>query len=175
MTDKELQILNEIKKFYQKNMLMPTIRYLKDKLNFKSNYSIQVYLKTLEEKNYLKRNSQKKLILNENINLYQETKIIKVINSKSQILLTTNKKGLIGFQIKNNNFEKDGIKKEDILIIEPKKKIKDNDMGLFIIDGKYRVMKYYYKNGFYLLKDKEEIILNRVKLIGKVIMIERKL
>ena len=44
MTDKELQILNEIKKFYQKNMLMPTIRYLKDKLNYKSNYSIQVYL-----------------------------------------------------------------------------------------------------------------------------------
>ena len=90
-------------------------------------------------------------------------------------LFLDKRKSYVAFKIHNDYFTNIGIMKNDILIIEKNKRIKKNNLGLFIIDKKYRIMKYDYKDGFYILKDNEEILLNRVKIIGKVIMIERKL
>ena len=176
MTEKEEQVLNIINTFYMENKLMPSIRYLQKKLDYKSSNSISQYLKSLESKGYLKRNKENKLILSIINDNNQNMKTIKIINSKETVSLLLDKKdNYIGFKIKNNYFVLDNIKKDDILIIKKTNVIKNNDLALFIINQKYRIMKYFYKDGFYILKDKEEIILNKVKLIGKVIMIERKL
>ena len=177
MSEKEEKVFKEIINYYQENKTMPTRRFLQKKLNFKSINSITRYIKSLEEQNYLIRNQYGRIIINsynyDNVNI----KTINVINTAKElcnILIDKNKK-YIAYKFHNDCFKNIGILRNDILIIEVNKKLKENDIGLFIIDGKYRIMKYNYKDGFYILKDNEEILLNKIKTIGKVIMIERKL
>lgn len=176
MTEKEEIFLKEIIKYYYDNKIMPTYRYLLKKLKYKSLNSIAQYFKVLEKKNYLIRNSEGKLVLN-NITNNLNYKRIAIINRKNKYtaLVLNKKKQYLAYQMTNNYFKNMGIIKNDILIIELKNKLKNNDLGLFIIDNKYHIMKYQYKDGFYILKSNEEIILHRINLIGKVIFIERKI
>ena len=175
MSEKEEQVLNKIIAFYKLNKVMPSIRYLQKELGYKSTNSIYLYLKTLEKKNYLTRNSQNKLILtNQFENFNDGFKTISIINTKEKISLMLNKKkDYLGFKIQNNYFINDSIKKNDFLIIELTQKLNNNDLGLFLINKKYYIMKYFYKDGFYILKDNKEIVLNKVHIIGKVILIQR--
>ncbi len=177
MNQKEEEILKAIKDYFKENYTMPTRRYLQKLFNYKSINSITRIVKSLEEKNYLIRNKNNKLILNNNSLYHNENlKQIKVINNNSLLNIVLDKrKNYLAYKIHNNFFNSIGILRNDILVIEQNKKLKDNDIGLFIIDKQYRVMKYNYKDGFYILTDNEEILLNQVKIIGKVIMIERKL
>ena len=177
MTEKEEKILQEIITFYNQNKLMPSIRYLQKKFGYKSTNSISQYLISLEQQKYLIRNSKNKLIINNYSNDYTKgLKIIKSINSNDEINILLNKnQKYLAFKLKNNAFYKRGILKGDLLIIEKNKKINNNDLGLFIINKKYRIMQYLYQDGFYILEDNEQIILNKIKLIGKVIQIERKI
>ena len=176
MSEKEEQIFSTIIDYYKYNKSMPSIRYLQKKYSYKSTNSIYRYLNSLEKQNYLTRNANNKRIINQNIkeNYENGLKIINIINDKRKAyLFLKKKKKYLGFIIKNNNFINDSIKENDLLIIEINSKIENSELGLFIINGKYRIMRYFYKSGFYILRDKEEIILNKIKLIGKVILIER--
>ena len=175
---KKTMVLSEITDYVKRNKTMPTRRYLQNKLNFKSINSITQYIKSLEKENYLTRNNEGKLIVDKSSLFFDSSlKTIKILNTKNAFLhmiIDKNKKYL-GYRISNNYFNYLGIIKNDILIIELKKELNINDIGLFIVDKKYRIMKYDYKDGFYILKDNEELLLNKVKIVGKVIMIERKL
>ncbi len=175
MTIKEEQILNEIIKYHQENNTMPSMRYLKNKLNYKSINSISQFYKTLEKKGLLKRNQNNKLIPIDINNLKNNIHKIEIVNSKEtiNIYLESNKEYL-GYKMNHNYFEQEyHIIKKDILIVEKRNKLKNNDLGLFIIDNKYRVMKYTYQDGFYILEDFEQLILYKVHIIGKVIMLTR--
>ena len=177
MKEKEELILQEIINYYKDNRIMPTRRLLQKKLNFKSVNSITQYLKSLEKQNYLKRNNDNKLVLNNYSELNKNLKTIKIINMNNKYVnITIDKhKRYLAYKIHNNYFNNQGILRNDVLIVEEKKELKSGELGLFIIDNKYRIMKYEYHDGFYLLSDNEELLLNRVKILGKVIMIERKL
>lgn len=177
MKEKEEILLNEIVNYYKRNGVMPTRRFLQKTLNYKSVNSITKYFKSLEEQNYLTRNSDGKIILNKYVIDNTNLKTINIINTTNEtctLIIDRNKK-YVAYKIHNNYFNNIGILRNDILIIELNKTLKDDDIALFIINKQYRIMKYRYQDGFYILKDKEEILLNRVKIIGKVIMIERKL
>ncbi len=177
MTEKENTILNEIINFYHNNKLMPSIRYLKEKLGYRSTNSIYQFLKKLEQKKYLIRNNSNKLVLNNNYDLFNSGfKIIKVINTNKDICVLLNKnKEYLAYQVKDNNIENFHIIKGDILIIEKTKKIQNNNLGLFWFGNNYRIFKYFYKDGFYILEDNNKLILNQVNIIGIVIKIERKI
>ena len=177
MNTKAELILNEIINYVKKYHIMPTRRYLQKKFNYKSVNTITYYIKLLIKENYLMYNNNKKLILS-NISYqddnYKRITVINKTNKYLEILLNKRKK-YCSFKIKNNYFRNIGIIKNDYLIVELNSKIKPNNLGLFIIDHKYRIMIYNYKDGFFILKDNEEIILSKIKLIGKVIMVERKI
>ncbi len=178
MSEKEIELLNYITDYYNQNKIMPTRRYLQNIMNYKSVNSITQYLCKLENKKYLIRNNDNKLVLNDYTFRYKdEVKNINVINMNNQYIpmVLNKKKNYYCYKIKHSYFSYLGIFKNDLLIIEENKKLKTNNLGLFIIDGKYRIMKYNYKNGFYILNDYEELILSKVKIIGKVIIVEKKL
>ena len=178
MTEKEEKILKEIKRYFIENKRMPTVRYLQKTFLYKSTNSIFRIINKLEQFGYLIRNKDNKLIItNSLLNYNYGERNIKIINRKNRFvnLLLNSKSNYLGYQMNNDYFIKEGIIKNDLLIIQVNNKISNNDIGLFIIDNRYRIMKYKYLDGFYILKDKEEIILNKVKLIGKVIYIERKI
>ena len=177
MNNKEEEIIKEINDYFIHNKDMPTIRFLQKKLNYRSPNAIYYYFKSLEKKGYLIRNTNNQLVIDEcGLNYQKSIKKINVINRKGlYVNLFLNKnKNYLAYQLNNDYFISDCILRNDILVIQTDKNISNNDLGLFIINGKYKIMKYNYKDGFYILKDKEEIILNRIKLIGKVIFIERK-
>lgn len=176
MTEKEQIVYQKIIKYYKENKRIPTIRELLKELNYKSTNTIYQYIKKLENKGYLKRNKNNKLVIKEEIDLSNnEITSITVINTKEILTLSLNKnKKYIGYKIKHDYFNKLYIKKNDYLIIERTNELKDNDLGLFVINKKYRIMEYVYKDGFYILKGRENEILNKVKIIGKVISVYRK-
>ena len=171
-------ILNEIINYLKENQRIPTMRYLQRKLSYKSVNSISEYIKSLEKQNYLIRSTDGKIKLNKYYDKYESgIKIIKILNTKKDyvhLLLEKNDK-YVAYKMHNSCFNNLGIYKNDILIINISKKLKNKDLGLFIIDNQYRIMQYNYKDGFYILKDYEELLLNKVKIIGKVIMVEKKL
>ena len=177
MNNKEEIILEEIINYVKDNYRMPTMRYLQKKLLYKSVNSITRYINSLEKQNYLIRNNENKLVLNKYSEYYKNgLKIIKIINSNHYVHLLLNKSDkYMAYKIHNNYFNNIGVFHGDILIIKKTDKLKNNDLGLFIIDDKYRILKYQYKDGFYILKDNEELVLNKVKIIGKVIIIEKNL
>lgn len=178
MNEKEENVLKEIINYVHINKTMPTRRWLQNKLGYKSVTSITWFINSLLKQNYLIRNNEGKVILNDISNNFEQgLKEVDIINSKNEkinLYLNKNKK-YIAYKIHHNFFLNDGIIRNDILIIKINNKLKNNDLGLFVIDNKYRIMKYKYQDGFYILKDFEEIILHQVKIIGKVIIIERKL
>ena len=154
---------------------MPTIKYLQKKLKYKSDNSIRQFIKSLEKKNYLNRTENNKLYIN-NIESPYNLKNIKIINTNKEInIYIKSNKQYIAYELNNNYFEKYHILKGDVLVIEKTKKIQNNELGLFIINKKYRIMKYFYQDGFYILKDNKEVILYKINLIGKVIEIKRKI
>ena len=178
MNKKEEELLQEIVNYVNENNYMPTRRYLQIKLGYKSVNSITYYINRLIKQNYLKKNTDGKIVIDKSgINYQKELKTIRVINTrKTYIRLFLNKSHkYVAYKIHNEYFNNIGILRNDILIVQKNRKLYVDDIALFIIDKKYRVMKYNYKDGFYLLTDNEEILLNKVKIIGKVIGIERKL
>lgn len=173
MTEKQEKILQEIKKFYQDNNAMPSIRYLKNKLHYKSTNTIYKHLISLENNGYLVRNNLNKLVIT---NIDSKIRSIKIINSPKKIsLLLKNSDKYVGFQFKNNYLLKQNINKGDILIIKKNIKLKNHDLGLFLIDNQFQILEYSYNNGFYILKGENIITLYKVKIIGKVVMVERHL
>ena len=177
MSEKEEKILQEIISFVKVNKTMPSIRFIQEKLNYKSANSVYQYFNSLEKKGYLIRNNYNKLIINQLLIYNENIKKVKIINLKNTYIeLVLNKKNnYLGYKITNNFFNNFGILKGDILIIQKGKALKNNDFGLFIINNKPRVMIYYYQNGFYVLKDNETIILNKVNIIGKLMQVIRKI
>lgn len=175
MTEKEELIYQQIINYYKKNKYMPTIRELLKELNYKSTNTIYKYIKQLENKGYLIRNKNNKLIIKEEIDLSTRELInITIINTKEVLILNLNKnKKYLGYKIKHDYFKHLYIKNQDYLIIERTNKLNNHDLGLFVINKKYRIMEYEYRDGFYLLKDFELITLYRVKIIGKVISVYR--
>ena len=175
MTEKEEKILKIITQYTRANNTMPTRRFLQKELNYKSINSITQYLKSLEKKGYLKRHNNKlvigNVIYNDNL---KRIKIINLKNTEIEIVLNK-KKNYLGYKLNNNYFKNNYLLKDDVLIIEKRKELGSGNIGLFIIDNKYRIMKYDYKDGFYLLSDNETIYLNHVKIIGKVVRIIRKI
>ena len=82
--NKKNEILLEIINYVNNNRIMPTRRYLQKKFNYKSVNSISQYIKILEKENYLIKNSDGKIILDQSAIFYQKAlRTIKIINSNN--------------------------------------------------------------------------------------------
>lgn len=148
--------------YYKENGIEPSIREISKLMGFSSHNSVYYYLKKLESLNYIKHINNK-WVLNK-----IECNGIKVINEDRYFNIEISNKERFIYKIKNNYFNDYMIKRNDYLIIE-KHKMNNGDLGLFIINDDYRIMKYEYKDGFYILKDCEEEILVKINCIGKVV------
>ena len=169
LNDKELIVYKTICNFINEKNYCPTIRELCCILNYKSTKTVYNYIKKLKEKNYINYypNKKRAIVTNDNIE-----KQFTIINTQKKIHININNKYVI-YQIKNNFFENYFIKKNDYLIINIEKKIKNNDLGLFLINNEYKIMKYNFIDGYYVLEDNNKEILNRINLIGIVESIYR--
>ena len=164
MTEKEFIIYKAIQEFIKNNNYSPSIRELCTILGYKSTKSIYNYLKRLKNKNYLNYEKKKKRSISITNTVNQN---VLIINTKKIVNFQINSNQVI-YQIKNNYFKDYSIKSNDYLIINTEKKIKVNELGLFIIDKKYQIMKYNYIDGFYILENNKKEVLNEINLVGVV-------
>ena len=166
MTEKEEAIYTTIKNFIERNNYSPTVRELCIILGYKSTKSVYYYLQILKNKNIINYQVHKK----RSISIFVPEK--KTINNNKPFKFLLNSSDVI-IQIKNNYFKENSICYGDYLIINTIKKIKNNNLGLFLINNKYRVMRYKNIDNYYILEDKETLILYTVKLIGVVEQVYR--
>ena len=169
LNEKEKKVLAAIQMYIKKNNISPTIRELCEILNYKSTKTIYKYLNSLKKKNFLSyQNNKKRSII---VNHYIKRQIM-VINTKKMIDINIDNNTIL-YQIKNSFFTEYAINKNDYLIINTNIEIKNNELGLFLINNKYRIMKYTYIDGYYILEDNEREILYEIKIIGKVVGVYR--
>lgn len=167
------KVLNIIYDYYKKNGFMPSIRELQVIMNYKCHNSIYKILKQLEEDGILIHNKDKrKWSL---VDIKNETLKLKVLNEDSYITITNDNNNYAVYKLDNNNLQKNDLLKNDYLIIKKTKNLNNYDLGLFFYNNNYHVMNYIYLDGFYMLSDNQnKEVLNKVKIIGKVIGLQRK-
>lgn len=164
LNDKEIKIYETIKSFIKDNGYSPSIRDLCKILNIKSTKTVYNYLVKLKGKKIIDfPKSQKRSLSITNTVNYS----LLIINTKNMMTFDIENNHLL-FQIKNNFFNEYFIKKNDYLVINVKKRIKNNDLGLFLINDEYRIMKYTYYDGYYILEDNKKEVLYQINLLGVV-------
>lgn len=163
LNDKEKRVLEAINEYIKEHEYSPTIRDLCQILGYKSTKTIWTYLHKLQEKKLINYKHNKK----RNITLNKINSPLIAINTSEKLTLL-NKECVI-YHVKSNFLKEFNILKNEYLIIDTSKCPKNNQLGLFIINNEYRIMKFNYKDGYYILNDNETEILHKVNIIGKVV------
>ena len=170
MKDKVLSVIID---YYKKTNFMPSVREVQNIMNYKNHNTIYKAFLQLERDGILIHNKEKrKWCLT---NLDNEYLKLKVLNEDSYITLPNDNDNYAVYKLDSNNFREENLLKNDYLIIKKTKYLKNYDLGLFFYNNNYHVMNYIYLDGFYMLSDnKNKEVLNKVKIIGKVIGLQRK-
>ena len=167
------KVLNVIYDYYKDTNFMPSIREVKEIMHCNNHNNIYKIFRRLEEDGILihNRNKRKWCLAKTK----DETIKVPVINEESYIYVDNNKDNYAVYKMDNNNLRNDNIMKNDYLIIKRTKELKNYDIGLFKYNNEYHIMKYILLDGFYMLSDnKRKEVLSKVKIIGKVIGLQRK-
>ena len=177
LTNKQEYILNLIIDYYQKWNEYPTANILKGLYKCKSYNTIYKHLITLEKKNYLILDKNKKHIINL-ISIIDNKKKFKIpfINIFDTLDIEKNKNQYITYLVKNNKLNNFNINYHDILIIKKDKTYLNNKIVLIKKNNNYYIYKLIKNNNYYLINDKETIFINNLNnIIGKVIYIIKKI
>ena len=180
LTDKQIFFFQIIEEYYKKYNVLPNLNTIKKITNYKSYNSIYKYLSILEKNNLLKYDSNKKEIIylkvsNQNNNImkipYLDQNNYYYIESN---ILNNNKNYYI-YKIKDNDLKKNGIIKNDLVIIEKNNKKVDNKLVLIKYNDSYKLFKCEKKDDFIrLINDKKAIdYITNKDIIGFVIELIR--
>ena len=166
------KILKTIIEYYKKTNFMPSVREVQTLMHYSSHNYVYKVFKELEKDGLLIHNKHKRKWILTDANNYSLK--LKVLNENSYITINKNNDNYAIYKMDNNNFKDDNILKDDYLIIKKTKYLNDYDLGLFIYNNNYHVMNYIFLDGFYMLSDKKnKEVLNKVKIIGKVVGLQR--
>lgn len=176
LTRKQEEFYNLLIKYYENNLVYPSLLDIKNMTNYKSYNSIYKYLKILELKHFLEYNkSSKRITYLQKIN--SKTTRVYFLDEDNYIELTNldNNKEYVAIHAHNNRLTNYCIKNKDILIIEKTLVNIDNKLVLVYISGKYRVLKYEKKDSYCYLSDNYSnyFLPSFNCIIGKVKMVIR--
>ena len=167
------KVLNVIYNYYKETNFMPSVREVQDIIQCKYHNSIYKTFRSLEEDGVLIHNKDKRkwcLAISK-----EETIKVKVINEESYIYIDNNKDNYTVYKMDNNYFKNNNILKDDYLIIKRTNELNNYDIGLFKYNNDYHIMTYLFLDGFYMLSNgNTKEVLNKVKIIGKVVGLQRK-
>ncbi|HMB17636.1 MAG TPA: transcriptional repressor LexA [Candidatus Paceibacterota bacterium] len=185
LTKKEKKVLQVINNYFKENGRMPTVRGLKDELNeegmsIKSVGTVSYYLKRLEDKGFIKRDSSKnrgiKLTSGISNDALVDVPILGVANAGSPTAfadenlegflkvskrILKGKEGAFAIQVEGDSMNKSKVKGKkiksgDYVVVDPNDKdYKNGDKVLVVVDGlaTVKVFKWIDKNRFGLFPD----------------------
>ena len=201
LTNRQLDVLNYIKKYIAEHGYPPAIREIGSALELSSPATVHSHLKKLEEYGYIKKtNSKFRTIEIVGINEYLDNsdKVIKVpllgnisAGSLNDILdnplelfdlpsyLVNNEKDTFVLKVSGDSMINKGIYNNDIVIVNKQSTAKNGDIVIAMNSSDEVTVKSFYKDGnkFRLQPENdsmEAIILDEVIILGKVIGLYRK-
>ena len=180
LTDKQLFFFQLLKDYYENNNIFPNLKTIKKISKYKSYNSIYKYIKVLEDNNYLKYDYDKKEIIHLKGCIVKNTilqipyinkdKYFKIDNS-----ILNEKENYYIYKVLNNDLKKEGIIKNDLVIIDRNKTYINNKIILFKENNNYNLYKCVKKDEIIRLKNNQKIInlITTNNIIGKVVLLIR--
>ena len=184
LTKKQLMVYNELNKFIEKNVYVPTVRELCKALNLSSPATVHSYLKILEQEGYITRDKNKaRSIVTDKVTKTVSVPVIGTVTAGLPILAYENIEGylpisqdiakgreLFILKVKGDSMIGKGIFDGDKLIV---KKTPDADIGdtvVALIDDSATVKTFKKDNGKVILMpenpDYEPIVSDNVVILG---------
>ena len=201
LTLKQKDLLDYLKSYYSKKMVFPTFDEMRSKLNIKSKSGIHKLLKSLEEKNYIKRlpHKARALMINHDENKIHNDEVslpflgriaagnpIEAITSSFEQIsvpnyLINNKNQHFTLEVSGDSMVDEGIFDGDIVVIKKTEMAVSGDIVVALIDENEVTLKKFrsFKNSIALEPANKSFKTrifgeDRVKIQGKLVGLIRK-
>ena len=205
LTERQEQILQYIIKEVRSKGYPPTVREIGKEVGLRSSSTVYGYLKTLEEKGYIKRDPTKPRaieIISKKYKLSnpleeEDKRIVKVpiigdVAAGIPIFAAENQEDFMPLpydfvqndmsfilRVRGESMIQAGICDGDFIIVRQQNTAQNGEIIVALIDDEATVKTFYKENGFFRLQPEndtmEPIILKEVTILGKAIGLYRKL
>lgn len=196
---RENEILDFIRKFIQEVGYPPTVRDICNGTGIPSTSSVHTHLKTLEEKGYLRRDSQKtralELIVQSDVETFAKKKTVDIpvvgrVTAGTPILATeyiedtfpvseemSERGATFILNVSGDSMIEAGIFDGDRIVVREQNTANNGEIVVALIDDSATVKRFYKKDGKIILKPEnstmEPMIFDNVIILGKVIGLYR--
>lgn len=201
LTNKQENVLKELKKYMAKKGYPPTVRELCKATNLNSTATVQTHLNTLVQKGFITKDPEKNrtielLVPNEYAKKDETVVSVPLLGKATAgnpidaiempdeyfdlpVNLVANKKDIFTLRVSGESMINVGIYDNDIIIVERKNDAKNGDIVVAMNDDNEVTVKTFYKekDHFRLQPENdtmEPIILKNVTILGKVVGLYRK-
>lgn len=197
LTEKERQVLEYITDTIRREGFSPSVRDIGEALKIKSTSTVQSYIKRLEEKGVLKRESGKSRTLR--IDTYQrdsqrtvKVPILGKVAAGKPILAIENQEGYVDFpmpgvsrgykdlfalRVAGESMINAGILSGDIVVVRRENYAENGDIVVALVEDEATVKRFYKENGHFRLQPEnptmEPIIVDEVFILGRVVAVLR--
>ncbi|SDB09348.1 transcriptional repressor LexA [Eubacterium oxidoreducens] len=192
ISDKQREILEFIKKEILNKGYPPAVREICDAVHLKSTSSVHSHLETLEKNGYIRRDPTKPRaieIIDDSFNLTRREVVnvpmVGKVAAGQPILAVENVESYFPIpsefmpnsqtfmlKVSGESMINVGIFDGDNLLVQQQNTAKNGDIVVALIDDSATVKTYYKEDGYYRLQPEndsmEPIIVNQVKILGKV-------
>jgi repressor LexA len=191
---KQRQVLENIIRFIQENGYPPSIQQLCELCGVTSTSTIHHHLSILKKKNYIHWNSSERRAITVREDLLTKkgsVPILGVIAAGSPLQTMTDsveyldlsddicQEGCYALSVKGDSMIEDHIMEGDMVLINPKARIKDGDIVVALVDGETATLKRIYREGDHVRlqpanQSMDPILVKAVEVQGKVEAIVRR-
>lgn len=202
LTEKQMMVLDVLKKATAEKGYPPTVREIGKMVNLSSPATVQFHLRKLEEKGYIKKDSAKNrtieiLVPNEYLDKQEKAVDVPLLGKVTAgnpieaievpdeffclpTSLLPNKKKVFALKVSGESMINVGIYDGDIIIVERCETASNGDTVVAMTeDNEVTVKTFYKENGYFRLQPENDfmapIILPQVTILGKVVGLYRKL
>jgi len=192
ITDKERKVFEFIKNYVDENNYAPTVRDIQEEFGLKSTSTAHRYIITLSEKGLLERENNCNRAIR--IKGYKTSTTVPVVGTvtagqpitaieyiDSYLTLSLDRKfsgKLFALKVRGESMINIGIFDGDTVIVEQTDVASNGDVVVALVNDDEATVKTFYKeDGHYRLQPEndtmEPIIVNEVKILGKVVALMR--
>lgn len=196
ITSRQKQILDYISKFFDENGYPPSVREICAATKLKSTATVHAHLVNLEKKGYISRDPQKprtiELLDRKRKNTAVEVPLVGKVTAGEPILAQENIENTFALpkemipegntfilSVKGDSMIEAGILDGDYIIVKVTTTAENGDIVVALIDDEATVKRFYKEDGYFRLQPENKfynpIIVNELKILGKVIGLFRKI
>ena len=200
LTNKQENVLKELKKYMAKKGYPPTVRELCKATNLNSTATVQTHLNTLVQKGFITKDPEKNrtielLVPNEYAKKDETVVSVPLLGKVTAgnpidaiempdeyfdlpVNLVANKKDIFTLRVSGESMINAGIFDGDIVIVQRQNVARNGDIVVALVDDSATVKTFYKEKDHFRLQPEndtmEPIILKNVTILGKVVGLYRK-